>query len=235
MEAEKSQSVRKEYNRRVLECQIGVEIFRKFISSRLKQDFKPIHFIGEIKPEYYYLSEWDLDQLIDEFLNHLKPFYKLNELAQLFGVPREILSKNYQGILKDDQDPEPADGFKIKGRFQHVYTECRRVDKMIHCLNNKDILGMGRLLTASHESLSQDYEVSTPEVNDLIDRLKSFNVQGARLMGAGFGGMILALTDKDHKDELIRNMRATFYKHRLPEKSNDFIIPCVTSDGADAI
>jgi len=235
VEAEKSLSVRKEYNRRVLECQISVELYRKFIASRLGRNFKPVNFIGEIKADHFNLSEKDLDCLVDEFLNQLKDFYKLEELAALFGVSKEELDKKYQGILKDDTYSEPAGGFKIKGRFRHVYTECRRVDEMIHCLHNKDVSGMGELLSASHESLSKNYEVSTPEVNDLINRLKSFDVQGARLMGAGFGGMILALTEKSHKDNLIKNMHESFYRQKVPGNINDYIIPCVPSDGADCI
>jgi N-acetylgalactosamine kinase len=235
VEAKKSQSVRKEYNRRVLECQIAVELFNKFISFQLNRNLQPIRYIGEIKPDYFNLSYIDLNSLVSDFLYHLKESYKLEEITELFEVSTGEFTEKYQHILRDDKLSEPADGFKIKGRFQHVYTECRRVDKMIRCLRKNNISGMGQLLLESHESLSKNYEVSTPEVDFLLDKLKSLDVPGARLMGAGFGGMIITLSDKNHQDDLINDMTETFYRQRSKENLDNYIIPCVTSDGADAI
>ncbi len=56
--------------------------------------------------------------------------------------------------------------------------------------------GAGRLMTESHRSLAQDFEVSTPGLDALVDALVGrAGVFGARLTGAGFGGCVVALTE----------------------------------------
>ena len=53
------------------------------------------------------------------------------------------------------------------------------------------------LLDASHRSLRDDYEVSVPEVEDTVERMKQHGAAGARIMGGGFGGAVLALFPPD--------------------------------------
>ena len=56
-----------------------------------------------------------------------------------------------------------------------------------------DLGELGRLLDASHASLRDDYEVSTPQVERTVDAYKAAGALGARIMGGGFGGSVLAL------------------------------------------
>ena len=57
-----------------------------------------------------------------------------------------------------------------------------------------DLDAAGALMVASHASLRDDFEVSTPELDDLVARLSAVpGVFGARLTGAGFGGCVVAL------------------------------------------
>jgi galactokinase len=91
---------------------------------------------------------------------------------------------------------------------------------------------LGKLLDASHESLANDYEVSTPEVDSIVKLLRQFGAFGTRLVGAGFGGMILTLSDRYHADELIKKMKEFFYSKKPHQKLNNTIIRCKTSDGA---
>jgi galactokinase len=59
-----------------------------------------------------------------------------------------------------------------------------------------DLPEAGRVMAASHHSLAHDFEVSTPGLDSLVDRLMGFpGVFGARLTGAGFGGCVVALTE----------------------------------------
>ena len=58
-------------------------------------------------------------------------------------------------------------------------------------------------MTASHRSLASDFEVSTPVLDQLVDHLLGMSgVHGARLTGAGFGGCVVALTDRGALDPL---------------------------------
>jgi galactokinase len=78
-------------------------------------------------------------------------------------------------------------------RVQHVLDENRRVEQTVAALRSGDLPAVGRLLDASHASLRDLYEVSVPAVEHTVDRLKAGGAAGARIVGGGFGGSVLAL------------------------------------------
>jgi galactokinase len=84
--------------------------------------------------------------------------------------------------------PEP-----LRSRARHVVTENRRVEATIAALRAGDLEEVGRLLDASHASLRDDYAASVPEVERTVERLKEVGAAGARMVGGGFGGAVLAL------------------------------------------
>jgi galactokinase len=84
----------------------------------------------------------------------------------------------------------------LRRRARHVAGECERVRAFAEALAHHDLAGAGRLLLESHRSLADDFEVSTPALDALVERLASSpGVYGARLTGAGFGGCALALSE----------------------------------------
>ena len=74
-----------------------------------------------------------------------------------------------------------------------MLSENARVDATVDALRAGDLEAVGRLLDASHASLRDDYEASVPEVEATVERLKAAGAAGARMMGGGFGGAVLAL------------------------------------------
>jgi galactokinase len=60
-------------------------------------------------------------------------------------------------------------------------------------LQAHDLERVAELLDESHASLRDDYEASVPEVERTVERLKSAGAAGARMVGGGFGGSVLAL------------------------------------------
>ena len=60
-------------------------------------------------------------------------------------------------------------------------------------LSRGDLEAVGALLDASHASLRDLYEISTPELEAAVERLRAGGAAGARLMGGGFGGSVLGL------------------------------------------
>jgi galactokinase len=84
--------------------------------------------------------------------------------------------------------PSPLDR-----RALHVIEENARVDATVRALRAGDPDAVGRLLDASHASLRDLYEISTPAVERAVARLKAAGAAGARMIGGGFGGTILAL------------------------------------------
>jgi len=78
-------------------------------------------------------------------------------------------------------------------RARHVVTENQRVLEFADALRAGDDARLGSLLLASHASLRDDYEVSTPELDLAVDLLVEHGAIGARLTGAGFGGCVVGL------------------------------------------
>jgi galactokinase len=90
----------------------------------------------------------------------------------------------------------------LRRRARHVVTENERVRATVDALANSDLAAVGRAMAASHASLRDDFEVSTPGLDALVDRLSATDgVWGARLTGAGFGGCVVALTEPGAVDE----------------------------------
>jgi galactokinase len=88
-----------------------------------------------------------------------------------------------------------AEAFEPKRR-RHVDSEIARVHAFVYALGRHDFGELGRLLNQSHESLRDDFEVSTPTVDALVEKAWGIaGCYGARIMGAGFGGSVLALVD----------------------------------------
>ena len=76
-------------------------------------------------------------------------------------------------------------------------TENERVDELAAALGAGDRSSIGAAMGASHASLRDDFEVSTPALDALVERLSGCaGVIGARLTGAGFGGCVVALVER---------------------------------------
>jgi galactokinase len=81
----------------------------------------------------------------------------------------------------------------LERRARHVLEENDRVDAMVAALHDDDLEQAGRLLDASHASLRDLYDASVPEVEATVAALKQAGAAGARMVGGGFGGAVLAL------------------------------------------
>jgi galactokinase len=100
------------------------------------------------------------------------------------------------GRLRDASpvDVEAIEDPVLRRRARHVTTENRRVDAVAHALAAGELAYAGELLVASHASLRDDFEVSTPGLDKLVNTVRGVpGVYGARVTGAGFGGCVVAL------------------------------------------
>ncbi len=109
------------------------------------------------------------------------------------------------GPLRLLGDPAAADALAdpvLRRRARHVISENARVRTVAAALPAGDLAAVGEALVAGHVSLRDDFEVSTPVLDALVDRLNGTDgVIGARLTGAGFGGCVVALTEPGALDE----------------------------------
>jgi len=102
----------------------------------------------------------------------------------------------------------------LSRRFRHVITEGTRVRQAEAAMAAGNLGAFGQLLDASHQSLRDDYEVSHPELDRLVDVAREAGAAGARLTGAGFGGSIVALCRVERAPEVVSALREKFYAPR---------------------
>lgn len=124
------------------------------------------------------------------------------ELSAMLGVER-LASAPPDAVLKVD-DPV------LKARLRHVITETQRVRSAARALSSRDWPQFGQLMTASHASLRDDYEVSAPELDLTVEAAMENGALGARMTGGGFGGSAIALVEADRVGSLTEAVAAAF-------------------------
>jgi galactokinase len=88
-------------------------------------------------------------------------------------------------------------------RVRHVETENERVRATVDVLERGDVRALGPIFAASHASLRDDYEVSTPTLDALVARALEAGAFAARMTGGGFGGCVVALADPTRADDVL--------------------------------
>jgi galactokinase len=123
------------------------------------------------------------------------------QAASLLGVP----------ALRDASldDVARLDG-EVARRARHVITENTRVLDTVALLKAGDLRRIGPLLTASHVSLRDDFEVTVPQLDTAVDAALDAGALGARMTGGGFGGCVIALVPADAADEVARAVENAF-------------------------
>ncbi|GAA0259065.1 galactokinase [Cryptosporangium japonicum] len=122
--------------------------------------------------------------------------------AHVLGVPALRDVTDLDGALaKLAQDSE---GEELVKRARHIVTENARVTDVVALLDAGRVREIGPALTASHASMRDDFEITVPEVDVLVEALLSAGAYGARMTGGGFGGCVIALVDKDTVDAATR-------------------------------
>ncbi len=115
-------------------------------------------------------------------------------------------------------------------RATHVIGENERVLQTVKLLAESDLAGVGRLMTASHESSQVNFENSTPPLDLLVSlATATAGVYGARLTGGGFGGAIVALVSREAADTAGESIVAA-YELRSGHQAR--LLKCDLADGA---
>ena len=174
------------------------------------------------------------------------------------GVKRALAQSEYEVRLKQcnqavaqlksvglairnlrDVDPEDLDTASdvlseiLLRRARHVVTENARVLEAVKVLEEGDLERFGELMNASHESLRDDYEVSSKELDTLVELAwKQPGALGARMTGAGFGGCTVNLVRTDAADAFAEAV-SRGYQEALGLQAEIYV--CRASDGALAI
>ncbi len=101
-------------------------------------------------------------------------------------------------------------GGTLRRRFRHVVTEAHRVSEAEAAMADGDLDGFGRIMTESHASLRDDYDVSTPELDEIVEAAAAEGAHGARLTGAGMGGSAVAVCSDETAASLVAGLAARY-------------------------
>jgi galactokinase len=131
------------------------------------------------------------------------------EAARLLGVPalRDVPADGLDSALKQLDDEV------MRRRVRHVVTEDQRVLDTVALLHSGRIREIGPLLTASHASMRDDFEITVAEVDVAVEAALMAGAYGARMTGGGFGGCVLALVDADRADDTAAAVAAAYARH----------------------
>ncbi|MCC3302627.1 galactokinase [Arthrobacter sp. zg-Y895] len=121
---------------------------------------------------------------------------------------------------------------ETRRRVRHVLGENERVLQVVGHLRAGDVAGIGNLLTASHASLRDDFEVSCPELDLAVDAALAAGALGARMTGGGFGGSAIALIRREDEERVRAAVRGAFAERGFREPALFTVLP---ADGAGRI
>lgn len=116
-------------------------------------------------------------------------------------------------------------------RARHVISEIERTVRASEALKKRDYKAMGALMIASHASLRDDFEVSCPELDVLVEAaLGCPGVLGSRMTGGGFGGCTVSLVQRAAIDKVIERMGAEYGRRCGGQKASFYV--CKPGQGA---
>ena len=154
--------------------------------------------------------------------------WQCEKAAEFFGVKalRDVSVEEFQ---KREAELIALNALVAK-RARHVVTENQRVLDAVEALKHNDLTKLGELMGQSHESMRDDFEITVPQIDYLVElaQLVLGKTGGARMTGGGFGGCIVALAPHD-KVEAVRKIIADNYEKQTGLKEDFYV--CTASQG----
>ena len=128
--------------------------------------------------------------------------------AQADAALQALRARSWRDVAAAQADA--LDDPLLRRRARHVVSETQRACECAQALRSGDAARVGALMSASHASLRDDYEVSTPALDAAVAAAEAVaGCLGARMVGAGFGGTAVALVEERHAQECLDAMRSS--------------------------
>jgi galactokinase len=143
--------------------------------------------------------------------------------AEALGV---VLLREIEDVAALTPLADAPDGGVLLRRARHVVTEDARVLEVVAALReDADPRAIGPVLTAGHASLRDDFEVSVPLIDVCVDAALAAGAHGARMVGGGFGGSVIALVDTDDVDAVTAAVTERFARESQPAPRTFVVVP----------
>lgn len=204
-EAAKSGVARGLYNQRVVECRLACAVLARRLGCRLER-------LGDL-PDPAGVRMGLADLLPDGEVSRA-------ELGTRLGLsPDDVLRLAPPSVMLAQPDR-----FVLRARVRHVLDEAARVAAAEQALRAGDLRALGALLDESHASGAADYGTSTPAADALVALARGSGAAGARLMGAGFGGAVLLLVERERAAALVAALDRRLYAARAAGADARFVV-----------
>jgi galactokinase len=146
--------------------------------------------------------------------------------ARFFQQPalRDVTLAQFNAVA-NELDP------LVAKRVRHVLTENARTIEAADALEKGDLQRMGKLMAESHASMRDDFEITVPQIDTLVEIVKAAigDKGGVRMTGGGFGGCVVALVPENLVDT-VQQAVAAQYESRTGIKETFYV--CKPSQGA---
>ncbi|MET7877964.1 galactokinase [Micromonospora profundi] len=141
--------------------------------------------------------------------------------ARALGVPA------LRDVTVDQLDAALArlDDEVTRRRVRHVVTEDQRVLDTVALLRAGRVRDIGPLLTASHVSMRDDFEITVPEIDTAVEAALAAGALGARMTGGGFGGCVLALVDAGRAEAVATAVRTAYAERGFTTPDTLTVLP----------
>jgi galactokinase len=144
------------------------------------------------------------------------------QAAALLGVPA---LRDVTDLVQLDRLPDPV----LRRRARHVVADNQRVLEVTGLLRSGDVAEVGPLLTESHRSLRDDFEISWPQADVAVDAATAAGALGARMMGGGFGGSVIVLVPAGRAARVVAAVGAEYGRRNWPAPA---LVPAAAEAGA---
>ncbi|KYN42244.1 N-acetylgalactosamine kinase [Trachymyrmex septentrionalis] len=217
-----------DYNLRVAECRLAAQM----IAKKRNMDWERVQRLIDIQERL----ALNLDEMVTVVMTelHEEP-YTLDEIC-------ESLSTDYERLKKTSlvSSFNISQTFKLQQRALHVFQEADRVLAFRHIneegsiMEHEKLQHLGNLMSKSHASLYKLYECSHSSVDALVERAILCGAFGARLTGAGWGGCIVAIIDKNGVQQFVEALRAYLCQNSTKDRAEleDMVFPTSPNQGA---
>ena len=260
--APKSGAARDSYNLRAGESRIAGELFRRQLEAQLGRALEE-NRIGALRFYREELGAETFDALVGRTFHEAS--YSIEEIASLLDLSPADVRASYHlpggesqesgeaavsaggtGLANDPSAggdrahrAEPsAGGYKLCRRFRHVLEESLRVEQLAAALEGARMHEVGELMNESHRSCRDLYEISRPELDELVEIERQAGALGARMTGAGFGGCTVYLVESDEVDASMDEVIEHYYRRARGverEDWSDLIFPVRMVGGVSAL
>jgi galactokinase len=208
------ENTRSEFNTRVFECRVGVYM--------LRQQWPQLRSLRDLDSERIGLSHEELNRVLEELPDEVSG--------------EELLRQGVAQAVTGDMPHfrvEPGRLYRVRRRCRHVVCENRRVVQSAEVLKAGNAELFGQLMDEAHRSARDDYEVSVPAVEAMVEAARSApGCLGARITGAGWGGCVVALVEEAALPEFLAAVQERYclYSGRVPE-----LLVCNSATGAQVL